>query len=126
MRGPSALGLVAAAGLILAACGGGSGSATSEYAALCDIEETVAAGELAAANDEFLDAAHQGLHDLSTELAEIDRGEATALLEATESFESHVAAAEDPEATARSLELLLFEVENAYVSLGVTFCHGRT
>jgi hypothetical protein len=111
--------LLAAAGLTLTACGGSDTSSNDEYAALCDVSATLGSGDIAATNDDFLDGAHQGLHDLSTELADTDRDAATELLTAVERFESHVAAGDDAEATAQSLDLLMFEVEGAYEVLGV-------
>ena len=114
------LGVLAAAALALAGCGSDSDDAAGEYAALCEIDETIESGDLATANDEFLDSAHQWLHDLSNEVSGSDREKATSLLEATERFESHIAAGDDATATARSLELLMFEVEGAYASLGIS------
>lgn len=109
--------LLAIAGLLLAACSSDT-ARPGTYAALCEIGPLVDSGNLAAADDEFLDTAHQDLHELSAELAGADRAAAERVLLATERFEAQLAERQDPEAAVQSLELLLFEVEAAQTLLG--------
>lgn len=85
----------AAAVVILAlstvGCGGSPGPDdpyASAASGLCDASARAEMGELDMARQAFYDTAHQPLHDLAAEVAEVDRGLAARLLEAKESVES--------------------------------------
>ena len=74
-----------------AACGGDS-NPTGPYQAaalgLCEASMKAETNDVDAAGVEFYDTAHQPLHDLAAEVAEVDRALAARLLEAKEAVES--------------------------------------
>lgn len=78
-------------GLSLVSCGGERPSADPYLSAgsgLCDASAAADVGELELARQGFYDTAHQPLHQLAVEVADVDRALAARLLEAKESVES--------------------------------------
>ena len=95
----------------LGACGGGRPRSEAErddggiVGALCEARDR-AVRDAAEAEAIFLDRAHDGLHDLAREVAEVDRSAAARLLEAKQSVEADI---ERPSSGA-SLEVHLEEL----------------
>ena len=74
-----------------AACGGDSNPNDPYQSAalgLCEASMKAETNDVDAAGVEFYDTAHQPLHDLAAEVAEVDRALAARLLEAKEAVES--------------------------------------
>lgn len=83
---------------------------------LCDASAEVKEGKVGQARLTFYDVSHRPLHDLATEVADVDRGLAGRLLEAKESVES---ALDNPTTgLVESFEDLLGAADNALTSTG--------
>jgi len=73
-------------------------------------------GDIDAAGDEFYDTAHQPLHDLAAEVAEVDREVAARLLEAKEAVESDLDTR--PSGLGESFQVLVSATNEALTATG--------
>ena len=107
--------------LTLTACGGGSqqtavSPGTELMASLCRSRQLVSDGMITAAGAEFMDHAHQPLHELAARLDASERAAAASLLEAKQRVE---AALDDRQATlVDDLDRLVDATTGAIVAAG--------
>lgn len=92
-----------------------AGGSTPSAASLCDVQRTAASGDFTSAEVQFMDRAHEPLHELARALGVSDRTNAARLLEAKQLVE---AAIERRQLDAGSFDELVEATDDGLQALG--------